>query len=419
MTEDQKAMLEFATQFPARFAQRLGYVDMKDELHGVWMKKMLFGEEDMTLQSHRGSFKTTCISVVLSLMLGLNGDKTIMFLRKTESDVVEVIEQVSKILKSDFYQGWYSVLFGKPLKIVSENQLSITTDAYSAPRGAVQLLGIGITGSLTGKHADIIFTDDIVNIKDRISQAERERTKRMYQELQNIKNRGGRIINTGTPWHVEDCFAIMPPAEKYDCYQTGLITPEELRKIKCSMIPSLFAANYELRHIASEDALFDSEIEWTDDVSKLQDGIAHIDAAYGGEDFTVLTIARRAGDKIYMYGKIYRTHVQNVLPKILDDVDKYYSHKIYCETNGDKGYLGRDIRNMGYSVNMYPERMNKFLKISSYLRKWWKNIIWVRGTDDMYLDQIIAYTQDAEHDDAPDSAACICRILDRDRLEFM
>lgn len=56
---------------------------------------------------------------------------------------------------------------------------------------------MGIYASLTGKHADIVITDDIVNIKDRVSRAEREKTKLQYQELQNVKNRGGRFINTG------------------------------------------------------------------------------------------------------------------------------------------------------------------------------------------------------------------------------
>ena len=416
MTDDQRTMLTFALDHPAAFARKLGFPDMRDNLHGVWIREMILGTEDFTLQSHRGSFKTTCLTVAIAIMMGIMPDDVIMFLRKTENDVIEVIEQVSKIIKSDFYQGWYIALTGKPLKILHENQLSITTDAYNAMRGADQLLGIGITGSLTGKHADRIFTDDIVNIRDRVSQAERDRTKAMYQELQNIKNRRGRIVNTGTPWHVEDAFSIMPPAQKWDCYQTGLITKKQLEKIRQSMAPSLFAANYELRHIAAENALFDSELTWTDDISKLQGGIAHIDASYGGEDYTSFTIGRRDGDKIYLYGRMWQGHVNNVLSKVLDDVDKYYCTKIYTETNGDKGYLGRDIRSMGYSVNMYPERMNKYLKISTYLKKWWKDIIWVRGTDESYLNQIITYTEDAEHDDAPDSAACVCRILDRGQI---
>ena len=53
------------------------------------------------------------------------------------------------------------------------------------------------------------------------------------------------------------------------------------------------------------------------------------------------------------------------------------------------------------------------MKISTFLRKWWDRIVWLEGTDQEYLNQILSYTEDAEHDDAPDSAACVCRILDR------
>ncbi len=56
--------------------------------------------------------------------------------------------------------------------------------------------------------------------------------------------------------------------------------------------------------------------------------------------------------------------------------------------------------------------MNKFVKISTFLRKWWPNIRFLEGTDPEYIAQILDYTIHAEHDDAPDSAACICRVLD-------
>ena len=37
----------------------------------------------------------------------------------------------------------------------------------------------------------------------------------------------------------------------------------------------------------------------------------------------------------------------------------------------------------------------------------------MEGTDQDYINQIMDYTEDAEHDDAPDSASCICRIYDK------
>jgi hypothetical protein len=55
--------------------------------------------------------------------------------------------------------------------------------------------------------------------------------------------------------------------------------------------------------------------------------------------------------------------------------------------------------------------MNKFLKISSYLKGAWNDVIFVQGTDEDYLQMILDYNENAEHDDAPDSLASIIRKL--------
>jgi hypothetical protein len=206
----------------------------------------------------------------------------------------------------------------------------------------------------------------------------------------------------------------MPPAIKHDCYmQPRLISDSKLVQLKASMAPSLFAANYELRHIASENALFATEPPFTDDETLIYDGIAHIDAAYGGEDYTAFTCGRRVGGTLYLYGRIWPRHVDTVLDAILADCDRLRCQPIHVENNADKGYLFREVKNRGYTARVYAEKMNKYYKISTFLRKWWGNIVFLPGTDPAYIAQIMDYTEDAEHDDAPDSAACICRIYDR------
>ena len=225
------------------------------------------------------------------------------------------------------------------------------------------------------------------------------------------------MINTGTPWHRDDAFTLMPEPMRYDCYSTGIIEPEKLEILKQSMSPSLFAANYELRHIAAENALFETMPVFTDDVNMLRDGIAHIDAAYGGEDYTALTCGKRVGDKLYMYGRIWQKHVDTVIDQALADAGRLMCAPVYCESNGDKGYLAKEIMARKYTARSYTEHENKFIKISTFLRKWWGNIVWLQGTDAEYIGQIMEYTEDAYHDDAPDSAACVCRYYDRRKGE--
>jgi len=413
VTEQEKAAWFIA--HPAALGRALGYVDFRDDLHGVWMKHMLTATDDMTLQAHRGSYKTTCLCEVIALLMIRYPGKNIIFLRKTDNDVAEVVKAVNRILNEDIMRDIYAALTGGELTVARATNSELTLSTYSAPRGAAQLLGIGIGGSLTGKHADIIITDDIVNLKDRISHAERERTKAVYQELQNVRNPGGRIINTGTPWHKDDAFSLMPEPETYDCYSTGMLNENQIASLRQSMSPSLFAANYELRHIAVENALFTTPPVFTKDASKLRDGIAHIDAAYGGEDSTAFTCGKRDGDTLYMYGKKWHAHVDTVIDKVIADCQRLQCGPIMCESNADKSFLAKEIASKGFKARTYTERENKYLKIAEYLRKWWPNIVWLDGTDPDFIDEIMDYTEDAEHDDCPDSASCVCRWFDRRR----
>ena len=416
--EIARSEAEWYIQNPKELGIALGYTGFTD-MHGEWIKRMVGdtetpgGMDDMTLQAHRGSYKTTCLGVSIALMMIKYRDKNIMFLRKTDTDVAEVIKNVDRILNNPIFREICLALAEQELEIIRSTASEITTNWYCAPRGASQLLGMGISGSLTGKHADIVITDDIVNLKDRISQAEREHTKAVYQELQNVRNPGGRIINTGTPWHKEDAFMIMPKPDVWDYRRTGMLSDEKIKELRRQMSPSLFAANYELRHIAAEDALFSKAPEFFDDETMLEDGVAHIDAAYGGEDYTAFTCGKMVGNTLYMYGRMWHSHVDTVLDIIIAECDRLQCYPIHVEDNADKGFLRKEIRRKERYPHGYHEKENKYVKIASYLRKWWERIVWLDGTDPDYLGQIMDYTIQAEHDDAPDSAACVVRLFDK------
>ena len=374
---------------------------------------MVTGKEDKTLQAHRGSYKTTCVALALAILLILFPNLRLAFMRKTDNDVKEVVAQVRKILEHEITREFVRRIWGVSLKITKATATEINTNLTDDPRGTPQLTGIGMGGSLTGKHFDLIFTDDIVNVQDRVSRAERERTKLIYQELQNIRNRGGRIFNTGTPWHEDDAFSIMPTPERFDCYTTGLISSDELSEIRASMVPSLFAANYELKHIPSEKILFVlSDGQTGANPAKVeQASICHVDAAYGGEDYTAMSIVRKTDGKIYVFGKLWHKHVGQCEDEIIFYRKKFMARDIYAEDNADKGYLAKDFRSKGEHAIAYTEDMNKYLKISTYLLREWKNIAFVDGTDPEYIKQITDYNDEAEHDDAPDSlATCIRRL---------
>lgn len=401
-------------KYPYKVAVDVGFKDVREYPHNEWMQNIIFGKEDYTLLAHRGSYKSSVLSVCIALIMVLKPYENIIFLRKADNDVSEMIRMVKQALDSKAIKALALTLYKKPLVLKESTASTITTNLFMTASGSSQLLGIGIKSSITGKHAGIVITDDICNISDRVSRAERENTKTQYQELQNIRNRGGRIINTGTKWHAEDVFTLTKNINVYDYHKTGLISDEQIEEIRQSMIPSLFSCNYELRIIASEDVIFmNPQMEGT--IAEVLNGTGHLDSAFYGEDYTAYTFGNVHDGKIYILGKMKRKHVEDCYPSIVSMYNETLCSKLYNEDNADKGMVARDLRKQGLKVVTYHESMNKHIKIVTHLYSAWRDIRFVEGTDQEYIDQILDYTEDAAHDDAPDSLASLVMRIGKKR----
>lgn len=410
LTAEQKKILTMLKNEPYLFGRQLGFTKLTP-LNNEWIKEIVYGTQDYTLQAHRGSYKTTSVSVGLTIKLILFPNKKIKFYRKNDSAVKEIVHQVSMMLKHPLTRAIVYKLYGVKLQLTVDSAYEISTNLSNDPRGTAQLSASGIKASQTGQHYDEIFTDDIVTKEDRYSRADREATKTSYFELVNVVNPEGRIFNSGTPWHKEDAFMIMPEPVRYDCYTTGLLSEADISDLKSKMSPSLFAANYELKHIASEDVIFENPVTGGDAARVQQAKFCHIDAAYGGEDYTAFTICAKSGGKYYVYGRLWHKAVDLCIPDICNARARFNAGVILCEENGDKGYLAKELRRYGERVSTYWEDMNKYMKIVTYLKGEWSNVVFVEGTDAEYINMILDYNEYAEHDDAPDSLASIIRKL--------
>lgn len=410
MTSEEKEVVKKIKTLPYRIANAVGFNDVVQYPHNEWMQNIIFGKEDYTLMAHRGSYKSSCLSVCIAIIMLIRPNINILFFRKTDTDVTEMITMVEKAINSRVLQNLSNIIYGQPFFCTKKTEDSITTNFYESASGATQLLGLGIKTSITGKHADLVITDDICNITDRTSRAEREKTKTQFQELRNVCNRGGRIVSLGTKWHQEDVFTLMENIHVYTYQDTNMISEEKIAKLKKNMLPSLFACNYELRIIASEDVIF-TEPKTGGDPATVEQGIMHLDSAFSGEDFTAWSIMKKRNGKYYLFGKMKRKHVQDCYADVQADYQRFMCGKLYNEDNADKGFVAKDLRRMGLKVVTYHESMNKYLKIVTYLKAIWKDVVFVEGTDKEYIDQICDYFEEAEHDDAPDSASCLAKLF--------
>jgi hypothetical protein len=396
---------------PYLYANLLGF-DLITPFHNEWISKLAWRDEDYTLQAHRDSYKTTCLIVAVTMVMVLRPSDTILLLRKESGSTVEFVRAVKKCLTHPITQEMAKFIYGQEIAFLKETQTELHTNIFKNDGvKESQLVADGVRSfAITGKHFTRIYTDDIVTLKDRISNAERIQTDNIYQELQNIRTKGGVILNTGTPWHKQDTFRLMPKPETFTIYDTGLFDEEGILKKKQSMTASLFSANYELKHVADEDCLFPNPKY---ESYPFVDGIAHIDASYGGDDTTALTIMCKKDGKLHGYGKIWKSHVQNHYNEIISLLQKYKAGTLYMERNADKGYVAKEMMPLYPNISTYSEHMNKHIKISTHLKSAWDNIYWANETDPEYIEQIVDYQENQGHDDAPDSAACAVQRLNK------
>ena len=140
MTRQQA--IEFLKYNPVKFAKMLGFTKLSS-LHNKWIVDMVRGKEDKTLQSSRGTYKTTCVSMALALIIILLPNKRTMFMRKTDGDVKEVLKQVQKILNDPHTQYFVQAIYGVNLRMLVASSTEILTNLTTDTKGTAQLVGIG------------------------------------------------------------------------------------------------------------------------------------------------------------------------------------------------------------------------------------------------------------------------------------
>ena len=99
MNSRKKEVLSLLWNEPYKIGHWVGFADLT-ELHNKWLRSFLYAKEDQTLLAHRGSYKTTDLSLFLALHIIESPNENVIFFRKTDTDVTEVVRQSQKILNT-------------------------------------------------------------------------------------------------------------------------------------------------------------------------------------------------------------------------------------------------------------------------------------------------------------------------------
>ena len=398
--------------------------DKLNELHSEWIKYIWDNpkNEHKALMAFRGAYKSTSIDVVgiVRNFLLFPNDR-VALVRKNVTDASTIVKSVSQGMELPVVKELFKFVLGYYPKAITNKDGKLRYNFKQTISPEVNLTAFGIDSSLTGYHFDKILCDDIITLKDRISRAEREKTKEVVRELAtNIIDPNKPIMFIGTPWHNDDawgeinnyCDIAMYSVSKYN-----FLGEEEIENKRKTTTPFLFACNYELELRKDESSLF-SEPRTAEgwDYHKIN-VVAHLDAGYDGSDYNALSIMSTLDGKSFEYteklqavGFCYPGHIKTWVDKVVNYYHRYRCKGIWIEKNADKGYTAQLLRNKGLNVIEYHESENKDIKISTNLYEYWERLYWTPNTDDDYLNMILDYRPNTNnHDDAPDSIATLIR----------
>jgi hypothetical protein len=398
---------------PIKLGKILGYNDL-NEIHNEWIKYCWLTKEDVTLQAHRNSYKTSSI-IVLGIIWNLifNPNDTILLVRKSEEKASDTIDEITRYYNSEKLKRFYKNYLGKDLTVITSNRKKILLSTKTNTSREANVEVLGMTGNLTGSHYDKILLDDIITMIDRYSLAERENSKKFIRETINIKKTSGKRIITGTTWHIDDGFSILPEAKKYPIGTTGIKFFEEKENIARLRQEigneAIFSANYLLKHIPDEGRVIDDpKFSAMEDDFEFQ---AWLDPAYTGKDTTALTILAKRRGNVYILGWVWKKSITELYQVIVNLLTSYKCGTLYIETNADKGLSVIEFQKYYPAVRGINETQNKHIKILTYVKNNWKNIFFIDSISEDYINQVLSYEEGKGLDDAVDSLASIIRQI--------
>lgn len=410
--------LHAVRQWPHILSHIAGY-DQHTLLHSEWIRYVWDTEQCRdklrSIFCHRQAFKTAAITTVGTVWrLLFNPNEQIMIFRKTHAEACETIDAIYKILMLPEIKELFLFAHGEKLgfrKLQLGNAFMDLT-CRTKPGIAPSVVGFGLNSQLIGKHCSFAVTDDISTVADRLSRAEREFTMLVWRELVSaIVNKDGFVRYVGTPWSRDGVESIIPEPVKYDVHATGILSNAQLEEIRATTTPILYALNYELRTISDESCLF-SDIKFGEWKPLEQESAkAHIDMSYGGADTTCLTVGAKQSDgTLIMSGFCYKGDGPSWLDRVCEILKLYKCKIVAVENNSDKGWTAKELKKRGFIVKEYNETVKKEHKIATELWAAWPFIKFTRESDEEYLLQVKDWMPGAKIlDDAPDSAACLCR----------
>jgi len=237
-----------------------------------------------------------------------------------------------------------------------------------------------------GGHFNIIICDDIVGLKDRYSEAERNITRRYVRSLWALLLPGGQFIDIGTRWHVADAHSTevlgvpseqIPRREDFFVRLKSAVNPdgsvyfpeqfnhERLAALKLGMGPALYSSQMLNTPMAEGLKRFDVDKFHFYPPDRLPDvarRAAYIDPAVGENvnkgDYTAMIVGYLANQHVYVPAAVLVNEpFLSFAPRMIRLLKEHKVRTLYVEANAFQIFFAKDcaeaIKKAGLTVRLH------------------------------------------------------------------
>ena len=321
------------------------------------------------------------------------------------------------------------------------------------PTMTCRSVGGTLTGAVEIGEGGVLYCDDLIEDLEESLNPQRLQNKydAYLNQLKDRKKLGALELMVGTRWNVFDPlgriqeqyegnpryrFRVIPAldenGESNFNYQHGLgFDKAYYEDMRASIDAATWWAKYMGQPYIREGLLFPAdELQTYNGV--LPDGepdriVAVCDVAFGGGDSLSMPIAYVYGDNVYVHDVVFNNGDKEVTrPVVVGKLKQHHPHMARFEANnGGDAYcekVDEILRADGVRVNMTTKRapttqskLSRIIQFAPDIKKFYFIDESHRSKEyRAFMKEVTLFTQTGKnkHDDAPDSLAMLCEVLD-------
>ena len=379
--------------------------------------------------------KSYITSLYCAWVIGRNPTESIMRNTCTATLYVKFSYDVRAVIQSTRYKQVFTDvrLSDDKKNLQGWNTNSARQGSYFGAGGGGTIIGFGAT--------KVAITDDLYRgIEDALSDTINDRIHQWKQSTHDSRFESGCArVDIGTRWSLNDVIgrnmeqnqyekSIIVPALTGDdkSFCEAVMTTEEFHDKRKRTSPEIWSAEYMQQPVDIKGRLF-NELRYIDETElnelierhPIDGGIAYIDVADQGADYTAMAVAVMINRSFYVVDYVYtRDNTDVTLPICASMLNKWQVKYCRVESNSMGAMFSRQLQTMTEAkILQVANQVNKMTRIimqSVYIQN---RLTFARRESDpqslQFIQNVLSYSKEGKnkHDDAPDCLAGLSLFL--------